>query len=391
MSNQISEELPQATGGAVEKLRKQARQLAYDVRYKVKNSFKDGQKADAASLKRAYMQQLAKSPATGPVKALAKQMLIGEQYDFVDSLELAEVSTSYAYTQVFLNGVKKIEDEVVEEEIKERTYKVRVTDKASGRTYYRKATRFKIAELRKNPNISSVEMTSFGDTYDNSKPKKGKLDPVGKEDGDVNNDGKIDKSDKYLLNRRKAIGKSIAKEAFIPEVNAEDENPDSNEKTIDVMKGKNKVVINPKLGESKISEKCDPKDMPDSRSLPTQFNLIKNRLRAKGIKISGGPQNPRNMDTAELPPMKEATYPQDFVKGVKNILNDDGYFIFEQPYWFDTILTKRYDQIYHEHISYFTVKNIISIKFEFADGVFFINNIDIFKLEFKLHILLPVV
>jgi len=310
MSNQISEELPQSTGGAVEKLRKQARQLAYDVRYKVKNSFKDGQKADAASLKRAYMQQLAKSPATGPVKALAKQMLIGEQYDFVDSLELAEVSTSYAYTQVFLNGVKKIEDEVVEEEVKEKTYKIRVTDKASGRTYYRTATRSKIAELRKNPNISSVEMTSFGDTYDNSDKKGGKLDPVGKEDSDVNNDGKIDKSDKYLLNRRKAIGKSIAKEAFIPEVNAEDENPDSNEKTIDVMKGKNKVVINPKLGESKISEKGDSKDMPDSRSLPTQFDLIKNRLRAKGIKISGGPQNPRNMDTAELPPMKEGLDPK---------------------------------------------------------------------------------
>ena len=35
------------------------------------------------------------------------------------------------------------------------------------------------------------------------------LDPVGKEDGDVNNDGKKDKTDKYLMNRRKAIGKAI--------------------------------------------------------------------------------------------------------------------------------------------------------------------------------------
>ena len=37
------------------------------------------------------------------------------------------------------------------------------------------------------------------------------LDPVGKEDGDVNNDGKKDGTDKYLLNRRKAIGKAIKK------------------------------------------------------------------------------------------------------------------------------------------------------------------------------------
>ena len=40
------------------------------------------------------------------------------------------------------------------------------------------------------------------------------LDPVGKEDGDVNNDGKKDKTDKYLMNRRKAIGKAMKKESY---------------------------------------------------------------------------------------------------------------------------------------------------------------------------------
>ena len=42
--------------------------------------------------------------------------------------------------------------------------------------------------------------------------KESKLDPVGQEDGDINNDGKKDKTDKYLKNRRKAIGNAIAKE-----------------------------------------------------------------------------------------------------------------------------------------------------------------------------------
>jgi len=37
-----------------------------------------------------------------------------------------------------------------------------------------------------------------------------KLDPVGKEDGDVDNDGDKDKSDKYLIARRKKVGKIIA-------------------------------------------------------------------------------------------------------------------------------------------------------------------------------------
>ena len=39
--------------------------------------------------------------------------------------------------------------------------------------------------------------------------KKAKLDPVGKEDKDVNNDGKVDKTDKYLKNRREKIGQAI--------------------------------------------------------------------------------------------------------------------------------------------------------------------------------------
>jgi len=38
-----------------------------------------------------------------------------------------------------------------------------------------------------------------------------KLDPVGKEDADIDNDGDTDKTDKYLHKRRKAIGKAMGK------------------------------------------------------------------------------------------------------------------------------------------------------------------------------------
>jgi hypothetical protein len=37
-----------------------------------------------------------------------------------------------------------------------------------------------------------------------------KLDPVGKEDKDIDNDGDHDKSDKYLLSRRKKVSKIIS-------------------------------------------------------------------------------------------------------------------------------------------------------------------------------------
>jgi hypothetical protein len=46
------------------------------------------------------------------------------------------------------------------------------------------------------------------------------LDPVGQEDEDVNNDDKVDETDKYLKNRRAAIGNAIEGE---DEDEAEDE------------------------------------------------------------------------------------------------------------------------------------------------------------------------
>ena len=104
MSNNIVEENPaqqksnapqgQGATGGQDKVRKQARQLAYDVRYKVKQGFKDGQKTDPASLKSAYISQLGRSPAPGPVKQLAKKMLVGESYDFVDVKENATKNIS---------------------------------------------------------------------------------------------------------------------------------------------------------------------------------------------------------------------------------------------------------------------------------------------------------
>ena len=79
------------------------------------------------------------------------------------------------------------------------------------------------------------------------------LDPVGQEDGDVNNDGKKDSSDKYLMKRRKAIGKAMKKESFIKsdwrnsisEVMTDIESQPIKEKKV-----KNKVKINPTMGEA---------------------------------------------------------------------------------------------------------------------------------------------
>jgi hypothetical protein len=203
-------------------------------------------------------------------KAMVKAKLFGKggmQAEDFNIQEFASTSVANALYKVFVEGVQKEEEPIrltymeKMETAEHRKYKVRVTGK-DGRSYVRMADRQKISELRANPNIKEVEMTGYGEPYEGertkgeqtAKAKRGeKLDPVGKEDADVNNDGKVNKTDKYLQNRRNVRGSAIAtrKEEFIHE--GESDNPDANGKKIDVMKGKNKVVIAPTQGKGLVA------------------------------------------------------------------------------------------------------------------------------------------
>lgn len=181
--------------GAKQQIEKQARQLAYDTRYKVKQamSAKSGARLDPAAVRKAYMAQLGKSSAAPAVKARAKQMLLGE--DLVNAKELANDSLVSALYKVFVEGVTA--EEIVEEseESGEKKYKIRVTDKKTGNTYVRMATRSKIAELRRNPNIASVEMTSYGEVSKSEK-ETGSQTAAAKAGKDYDGDGKVESSSK---------------------------------------------------------------------------------------------------------------------------------------------------------------------------------------------------
>ena len=68
-----------------------------------------------------------------------------------------------------------------------------------------------------------------------------------------------DRIAKHVGTKRVPGGKMGVKEDFIGEVNTENENPNANEKKIDVMKGKNKIKINPNVGEQvEPNTKVDP-------------------------------------------------------------------------------------------------------------------------------------
>ena len=370
MSKEIFEDMQQApaagAGGAKAKLEKQARQLAYDTKYKVKQalSAKSGGKADPAAVAKMYLAQLAKSPAPPAVKALAKKKLMGEEY--IDVKGFVVDSVTDALLKVFVEKKEETVEEVIEEEKSkgEQKFHIKVKDKKTGNTYHRYATRAKIAELRANPNIATVEMSHQGEA--GTKAKKdydgdGKVESPSKEHaGAVHNaiqrskggtpDGKDTRKEEVEITEKKheesKIGggnlKKLAAKAnkridadvdgdvdtddpkstemgeFVPsadgkkkvktKVQKEDylsnwreeilEGKDEEEvdKEVDVMKGKNKVKVMPELGEE--CEKCGgdhdtknhKKEEEDPRGMKTKVNLMRNKLRAMGLKMSHEPE-----------------------------------------------------------------------------------------------------
>jgi hypothetical protein len=131
----------------------------------------------------------------------------------------------------------------LEEAKKKPMIKIQVPEKKLG---------YKVADI--GPDGKERNVKTYG-AY------KEALDPVGQEDADIDNDGDTDKSDKYLHNRRKAVGKAIkkknVKEGF------SDWRQDLSEVIGDVKKNNksedikvtekqitNKIKINPSLGEA---------------------------------------------------------------------------------------------------------------------------------------------
>jgi hypothetical protein len=207
---------------------KRIRQAVYDIRYRARR--------EEIPVMQAFSQYMQNTSMSGAERAAVKSKL-SEEY-VINEMVADNVAT--AMFKVFVEKKETTIDEEYLEELKKGyvkkeigrvdsqagvgKYKIRVTDKNSGKSYVRYATRSKINELRANPNIESVEMTGYGEPYEGEKnkgeqtarAKAGKgLDPVGKEDSDINNDGKKNtKTDKYLLHRRDVRGKAINKEEY---------------------------------------------------------------------------------------------------------------------------------------------------------------------------------
>ena len=291
---------PSPATGAKQQIEKQARQLAYDTRYKVKQSMsaKSGARLDPAAVRKAYMSQLSKSSAAPAVKARAKQMLLGE--DLINTKQLANESVSAVFSKVFsekveteVTGENNDEDLLQIEEVGEKTYKIRVTDKKTGNTYVRMASRSKIAELRANPNIASVEMTSYGEVSKSEK-EKGSQTAAAKAGKDYDGDGKIESGAiEYrgavhnAIQRKKGLkpdGKdtSNVKEEFIDEVKKDEDGDQKKNIGKNVNNYKNKSVkMFPEISEQAASSPTKSTD--DSKN--KQVDQANERTRQQEVQI----------------------------------------------------------------------------------------------------------
>ena len=252
---------------------KQASQLASDVRYKAKGKVPAG--ASEEEKRKIFLQILASSPAPNVVKAMAKDKLLGEEVvaedkkmarQSSDDLEKAldklskmdqsspansfmkkriekeikkrktmKEGSSYGITRG--SGVpsgpmaafgKKDKDEKKEKKEKKAPRRQKGAMAYDGPNKERSEAADRVIEKtkkkRKKMKESRNPLTGLPPIQPESKKREEtpmtpqqrrmipeKMDAVGQEDGDINNDGKKDGTDKYLKNRRDAIGKAIAK------------------------------------------------------------------------------------------------------------------------------------------------------------------------------------
>ena len=192
---------------------KRIKQAVYDIRYRAKQSGMDLRAAFASYMSGSKLS--AQEQAVVKAKLFGKGKAVKEDYNSLMSKGVTS-GVANALFKVFVEGQ---EPEIVYEEEggETRKYKIRVTDEKTGRTYVRYADRSKITALREKG--LKVEMTEHGEPK--GEKKKGGLDPVAKNpaqrDGDVNNDGKKDGTDKYIYNRRDAINAAIAKKKGMKE------------------------------------------------------------------------------------------------------------------------------------------------------------------------------
>ena len=299
---------------------KKVRQAVYDIRYRARR--------EDVPLRTAYSQYMSNSNLGANERSAVKAKLFGDG-PVKEAKELAADSVANAMVRVFVSEE--------EQAGKDKKYKVRVEDK-SGKSYVRYADRAKITELRANPNIRSVEITSYGEPYEGER-KKGERTAAAKAGKDYDGDGKLESPSKehagavHNAIQRQRGGKPDGQdtrrdtnEEFIADAVAE-----AAEKKLDILPKDqvNTVKVHGKKGSDNANGVTESKEVMksvvsrfrdkmkereeqgkeaekfaadtcdkcgkfpcecDDRARKTSMDLYKNKLRSMGLKMSYEPE-----------------------------------------------------------------------------------------------------
>ena len=124
-----------------------------------------------------------------------------------------ELGTKRLHESLIAQDRKNIKEGIlslVEKKVKDSSYLETNMKKRQENNEKARKDMVKMGTSMKNPHFEEVSQirkdwaSSYKSIYE-------KMDPVGQEDGDIDNDGDEDSSDKYLAKRRKAIGKAMGK------------------------------------------------------------------------------------------------------------------------------------------------------------------------------------
>ena len=142
---------------------------------------------------------------------------------------------------------------------------------------------YQVAEEVKMDEVNSVE--------------EKKMDPVGKADADIDNDGDVDKSDEYLHNRRKAIKKAMKKDEKVKK-----EDTDIRSKLMSIWEDAAEITEADRAKHYKGATK--PENMPkdDARSDKKMMDGSPSEKHGKGEKED--PESKKAEDSTKAAPMR---------------------------------------------------------------------------------------
>ena len=239
-SSESSDDEKSGSGSLDGESKVRVRQAIYDIRLRAKKEGKP--------LSKVYQEYIGRSSMSPGEKSLVKAKVMGASEEYIyhfDTIEFDEQSGNYkikvtesATGKIFqrrmslqkINELRHHSDSFVIEKKKDDSYLE--TDMKKRQKNNEKA-RKEMEKIpgQKNPHFEEVEVEegvldnpehakNFKANADelakklrdrNKKKMKEALDPVGQEDDDIDNDGKKNtKTDRYLKNRRKVVGKAIA-------------------------------------------------------------------------------------------------------------------------------------------------------------------------------------